>query len=227
MTGRRLTITVLISLLLHAAAVAAVLLLLRGPIVVAEPPEKPVSIELVMVEHAGNLGPPSPSTPLPSEPPPPVEPAVETPGETPVESRVEPREDRPEPPAGSRSEPVETSAPPSATPIVSLHGTDSPSDAKAFGDGIIPAAPDAVFHNRPPEYPIAAARAGQTGAVVLTIHVSPSGHAMAVDVTRSSRYPLLDEAARTAVLRWRFLPAVKDGKPVESETRMQFLFEPE
>jgi protein TonB len=117
-------------------------------------------------------------------------------------------------------------APPVAqpTPKISLEGTDSPSDARAWGDRIIPAAPDAVFHNRPPEYPRDAAMNGEHGIVVVLIHVSPAGTADGVDLLRSSGYLLLDSAARQAVLRWRFLPAVKDGHPVASEMQMGFEF---
>ncbi len=130
-------------------------------------------------------------------------------------------------PAPDAARPVATAAPPAAqpAPTISLRGTDSPSDARAFGDRILPAAPDAVFHNRPPEYPIEAVQNGEQGAVVVVVHISPAGRAAGVDVERSSGYVLLDEAARAAVLRWRFLPAVKDGQPVASDIEMQFVFE--
>ena len=118
-------------------------------------------------------------------------------------------------------------APPAAqpAPVVSLQGTDSPSNARAFGDRVIPAKPDAVFHNRPPEYPAEAALNGQQGVVVVVIHVSPAGTAVGVDLVRSSGYVLLDSAAREAVMRWRFLPAVKDGQPVASDMTMGFEFD--
>ncbi len=128
----------------------------------------------------------------------------------------------PTPPAAQQAP-----TPPAAqqAPTITLSGTDSPSDARAWGDRIIPAAPDAVFHNRPPEYPEEAARNGEHGTVILLIHVSPAGTTAGVDVTRSSGYVLLDRAAREAVLRWRFLPAVKDGQPVASEMSMGFVFD--
>jgi periplasmic protein TonB len=112
-----------------------------------------------------------------------------------------------------------------SAPVISLQGTDSPSNARAYGDRVIPAKPDAVFHNRPPEYPVAAALNGQQGVVVVVVHVSPAGVAVGVDLVRSSGYALLDSAARDAVLRWRFLPAVKDGEPVASDMTMGFEFD--
>jgi protein TonB len=112
-------------------------------------------------------------------------------------------------------------------PTISLQGTDSPSYARAFGERIIPASPAAVFHNRPPAYPEEAAVNGQHGTVVVVIHVSPAGTAAGVDLLRSSGYVLLDRAAREAVLRWRFLPAVKGGHPVASDMTMEFIFDDE
>ncbi len=134
-------------------------------------------------------------------------------------------------PAAAAEPPIQQAAPEPATPpaqpapTISLAGTDSPSDAKAFGADVIPAAPDAVFHNRPPVYPQEAALNGQHGTVVVVIHVSPTGTAAGVDLLRSSGYVLLDRAARDAVLRWRFLPAVKDGQPVASDMTMGFEFD--
>jgi protein TonB len=133
---------------------------------------------------------------------------------------------KPSPPVPDATAAAQPTPPAAQTGLtVSLSGTDSPSDARAFGDRVIPAAPDAIFHNRPPEYPAEAALNGEQGTVVLMIHVSPEGSTAGVDVLRSSGYALLDRAARDAVLRWRFLPAVKDGQAVASDMRMGFVFD--
>jgi len=246
-TGRGLIVTLLVSLGLHAAAVIAALLLLRAGVPVADAPDKPTEVELVMVERQGDL---SPAT-APSPPPPaqlseqpsrqeaqPSEAgALSPPTRTPVEAQPDaekqttaPAEES-VPAAASAETPVQAAmrdpAPPAAqsAPTISIHGTDSPSNARAFGDRVIPAAPDAVFHNRPPVYPREAAIRGEQGIVVVLIHVSPAGTAAGVDLLTSSGYALLDSAAREAVLRWRFLPAVKDGRPVASDMQMGFEFD--
>lgn len=124
----------------------------------------------------------------------------------------------------SANQRLEPASPAQKAPAVSLSGTDSPSDARSWGDRVLPAAPDAVFHNRPPEYPRDAAMRGEHGIVVILVHISPAGTAAGVDLVRSSGYVLLDSAARQAVMRWQFLPAVKDGQPVASEMTMGFDF---
>ena len=110
-------------------------------------------------------------------------------------------------------------------PRIDLSGTDSPSDALSEGDQVIPAAANAVFHNRPPEYPEEAARRGERGTVVVVIHVSRAGRTEGVDVALSSGYALLDRATREAVATWRFLPAMKGGRPVASDMLMRFIFD--
>ena len=89
---------------------------------------------------------------------------------------------------------------------------------------VIPAAPDAGFHNRDPVYPADAAKRGQQGTVVLLVHVSPEGLPSGVEVTASSGCRLLDHAAREAVLGWHFHPGMQDGKAVDSQFALQVRF---
>lgn len=260
---RRIPPALLISLGLHAGVVAAFLLLRAGGPELAEP-DKPIAIELVMVEHRGEEKPPVPAarpappavpaptppevakteapTPEPTTAPAAEPPSPQPPAKAPVESRPEeaketvrpPETSEPAPPrsqpaaeAAARPEPARTppAAPPAAVPRIDLSGTDSPSDAVAQGERIIPAAANAVFHNRPPEYPEAAAMRGERGVVDVMIHVSPAGTVQSADVVRSSGHALLDRAAREAVLTWRFLPAMKGGRAIQSDMGMRFIFD--
>ena len=218
------------SAVLHAGIVAALLWFRSGP-PVPDAPEKPAEVQLVMVEHAGDPSPPVQSPPVAraaETPPPPLK--RRAPVVPPVEAREAAPEQTQAPLVASVSPPperppVETAPKPPEAPKISLRGTDSPVDAVAMGNRIIPAAPDAVFHNRPPEYPPDAARRGERGVVIVVIHVSPGGRADAVEVVRGSGYASLDRAVREAVLTWRFLPAVQDGTPVATEMPMQFVFD--
>lgn len=58
----------------------------------------------------------------------------------------------------------------------------------------------------PPHYPLLARRRGQEGTVVLEIKVKKEGDPLEVSIVRSSGYDLLDHAAQSAVMRWRFRP---------------------
>jgi protein TonB len=90
---------------------------------------------------------------------------------------------------------------------------------------VIPAGPDSTVHNAPPVYPEEAARRNEQGTVHLLIHVGPDGSATAVDIVRSSGYPLLDDAARRAVLGWHFRPGTQGGVPVASVLPFNVHFE--
>jgi protein TonB len=78
--------------------------------------------------------------------------------------------------------------------------------------------------DRPPVYPESARRRGQQGRVILQVNVSPEGQPVTVSVEESSGVPSLDAAARTAVQRWRFVPATRAGAPVAATAEVPILF---
>jgi protein TonB len=69
----------------------------------------------------------------------------------------------------------------------------------------------------PPQYPSDARRARITGWVVLEVTVNADGSVRGVKVTDSKPKGLFEAAAAQAVLRWKFKPKVKDGKPIEQK----------
>jgi protein TonB len=89
---------------------------------------------------------------------------------------------------------------------------------------ILPARPDSRV-NLPPPYPPLALTHGEQGNVLLSIQVAPSGRASAVTIVTSSGFSILDDAARDAVLGWRFLPADFHGRPVSSTLLLPIKFE--
>ncbi len=89
----------------------------------------------------------------------------------------------------------------------------------------MPASPDDRFRNRPPIYPYQAAARGEHGSVLLLIHVSDAGFATGVDVVESSGVALLDRAASDAVRKWRFRPALQEGRAVPFNMPFRFVFE--
>ncbi|WP_143703847.1 MULTISPECIES: energy transducer TonB [Luteimonas] len=112
----------------------------------------------------------------------------------------------------------------------------SPSEAATMVDATVtpvpvPVAADVARQPRPistpaPDYPRTAMRRGEAGEVLLRVHVDADGRTSAVDLVRSSQHRRLDRAATQAVRRWRFEPAMRDGRPVPGELLVPFQFTP-
>ena len=76
-----------------------------------------------------------------------------------------------------------------------------------------------------PPYPLVARRLGKEGVVLLAVVVAPDGRAADVRVLRSSGFAPLDDSAVTTVReRWRFIPARRDGAPIESRVTVPIRF---
>lgn len=206
---RRMGIAGLISVLLHGLIAAALLLRLSPKLAgLPEPPDKPVTVELVMEEQKGTgktqAAPPAQqqqtqqAPPADPSPPLPADPAHDP---TPV----------PPPSEAQKAQP----APPQPQLKIRIGGNDDETNSIVLpSESVIPASPTSDTRNRQPDYPEDAAIRGQYGNVKLIIHVSAAGRAVGVDIAESSGVLSLDRAAVEAVRTWRFLPALKDGKPV-------------
>ncbi|HJW45766.1 MAG TPA: energy transducer TonB, partial [Lysobacter sp.] len=69
----------------------------------------------------------------------------------------------------------------------------------------------------PPPYPVYAIRNSLTGTVMLRVLVDVDGKPIDVRIERSSGHRVLDVAARKHVLaKWRFRPAMQDGRTVQA-----------
>lgn len=176
---------------------------------------------------------PQPEPPKPAPPPAPPPPAA-VPAAAPDLPLPPPPPPPPAPPKPARPAPPKPAAPPAPSPPpspapapadVNLGDNAPAGTGLVSGAQVIPAGPDSTVHNAPPAYPAEAARRNEQGTVHLLIHVAPDGSATAVDIIRSSGYPLLDDAARRAVLGWHFRPATQGGVPVASELPFNVHFE--
>ncbi|MFK7742188.1 MAG: energy transducer TonB [Planctomycetota bacterium] len=116
-----------------------------------------------------------------------------------------------------RSEELDTAAEPTraatarpapAAPVPAPPPTERAVEAAAAADAIaiaIARVPTVVpGTNVPPKYPRIARRRRYEGTVLLRIHCNARGHVTSVVVASSSGHRCLDEAATTAVRRWRF-----------------------
>jgi protein TonB len=161
--------------------------------------------------------PPAPmaAKPAPISPAAPPAPVVEKPAIIPVATRPAPR-----PPSPKPLPPTLASAPdaPPGPPHL-------PHPAPAIDVATTPAHPDDNSTNPPPDYPQLSRDRGEEGEVVLSIHVLADGLPSSVSIATSSGYPMLDDAARDAVLRWHFAPALRSGGPVDWDLSYRILFQ--
>ncbi len=72
-----------------------------------------------------------------------------------------------------------------------------------------------VVNWREPAYPEQARQQGIEGTVILRLTVAADGTPRDIEVARSSGHSALDSAAVTHLQRTRFLPALRDGEPVD------------
>jgi len=221
---RRMGPAALLSLGLHVALIGLAVLWARYHVPVALVPlERPATVQLVMSPPGGETPPVAAPQPKPEptpDAPEAAEAAPKAPPAAPTTAEVAP------PPPAAAPPPPSPPAPASTENKLKFDfaAVESDTNALVTGDLVVPASPDIKYHNRKPSYPVTAAVAGEQGAVVLMIHVSPDGLVNGVDVVRSSGYAALDRAARDAVLTWHFLPSVKDGQPVSDDVLARFVF---
>lgn len=110
---------------------------------------------------------------------------------------------------------------PSAAPAASAAPVASPTPALTVSAARF----DAAYLDNPrPNYPPLSRRRGEEGKVLLRVRVSPDGTAAAVDVEKSSNFIRLDETARQAVARWRFVPAKRGDEAIEATIIIPLVF---
>lgn len=75
-----------------------------------------------------------------------------------------------------------------------------------------------------PKYPASALRSGETGTVLVLATIDRNGVPTAVSLDDRSGNRELDRSALQAVRKWRFQPALRDGKPVAASVRVPVEF---
>jgi protein TonB len=90
-----------------------------------------------------------------------------------------------------------------------------PASQDPAGRSLTPPQFDAAYLENPkPKYPATARKLGIQGTVVLRVFISVEGNPAEIRVEKSSGHPVLDQAALTAVKKWRFDPAHEGEAPV-------------
>jgi protein TonB len=136
---------------------------------------------------------------------------------------------KPQPVKPTQPPPVMTAAPEAPAPEVSFTVAPPPPVVEAAPMPEMPVVTDARFDadylsNPKPVYPTASRRLGEEGRVLLRVKVSHGGTALAVEIKQSSGFGRLDDAARAAVLRWRFVAARRGGEAIESWVSVPVVF---
>ena len=120
------------------------------------------------------------------------------------------------PPIMVARQPAATSASFTVTPQPEAKAVDTVA-TPAPPAPITPARFDAAYLQNPkPAYPSISRRLEEQGRVVLRVRVSEQGSALSVEVKQSSGFIRLDDAARSAVERWRFVPAKQGNEAIEA-----------
>ena len=76
-----------------------------------------------------------------------------------------------------------------------------------------------------PIYPPIAVRKHQEGTVIVAYHVGTDGSVKDIQVARSSGFPWLDGAAVTCAEFFHYFPATQNGRPVEIDKILRFVWE--
>jgi protein TonB len=154
------------------------------------------------------MAPPPPPPPPPVvDPPPPPPPPVPTRIPPPVRQQIPVEPTTNTKPAVTDDSEFITDEPVSEPVIPGPSTTESFSDARA----------DARYgtDNRV-RYPSLAIRNREQGEVQLRVLISRNGTPQQVEIARSSGSKNLDAAAKKSVMNWRFVPAERNGSPVEA-----------
>jgi protein TonB len=100
----------------------------------------------------------------------------------------------------------------------------SPAPSAIAAAVVAPRFDAAYLKNPAPVYPLASRRRQETGKVYLEVYVNAGGTADRVEIKTSSGYPVLDQAAKDAVQKWRFIPARQGGQAVNARVIVPIVF---
>jgi periplasmic protein TonB len=160
---------------------------------------------------------PAPPPPKAEQPPPPPKVAKPPPPAYVPPPRLRPQ--APPPPAAITA--TTEVAPTAPTPPAAVV---APTAEPVREEVKLPPALDQSRPCKPPQYPPAARRAEESGAVVLKFLIESDGSVMESVVEASSGFERLDEAARQALALCRFKAGTVDGRPERSWARIRYVW---
>lgn len=214
----------LISLMLHAA----VLLLVQPRPAAVSDAVTVINARIAPLNRAA-----IPHTPAPQTPVPPHKPVVEPPRTEPANKP--PADEVHSPPA--RPQPVVVDTTPTA-PVRVPDAGQAQTPAPALPLPSVPVMVDTHWYEAKqldvqpkaaspinPVYPPEAQRRNQQGSVKLRLKIDESGQVQDVEVIEGQPPGVFDQSALDAFKHGRFVPAVKDGRPVRALITIQVRYE--
>ncbi|WP_304621515.1 TonB family protein [Rhodoferax sp. BLA1] len=91
---------------------------------------------------------------------------------------------------------------------------ESPTPAPPAPVSVVLPSSDADYLQNPkPVYPSASKRRGEQGLVIHSVLIGTDGLPVSARLVKSSGFDALDQAALTAVMRWRYIPGKRNGVP--------------
>ena len=108
---------------------------------------------------------------------------------------------------------VQPIAPPApytpAVPVAAVPTPAPPAPAKIT----LPSSDADYLSNPKPKYPTMSLKMGEQGTVKIRVFVSAEGLPQKIELSQSSGYDRLDQAALASVPKWRFVPGKRGGVP--------------
>ncbi|MGC7406688.1 energy transducer TonB [Pandoraea pneumonica] len=163
---------------------------------------------------------PAPTPPQPAPPKPQPEPPKPKVAPPPPKPRVQPQnaitqKAEPVAPPQAQVEPTQNAAP---TPPAPPAPTPAPAPSGPIEGLAVKCEEPRVV------YPTQSRRVGEEGTVTLRLVIDTRGVVSSANVVKSSGFPRLDQAARTAALAMRCAPPMQNGRAVEAAATKPFNF---
>lgn len=198
---------------------------------------EPNEAEATQVELVGSIQEAVESPSLPP-PPPPAEPVAKTepvpapkpdpdplPLPDPPPKPIQRPPPQPQPALKPAPAAKKTPSPPTAPPASSSPARPGSAPGATPGTSDSKGTRPSYREGPQPKYPAESSAAREHGTVYLIVEISAAGRPDSVKLERSSGFERLDRAAMEAVRRWRFNPAVRDGKPVPARVSLPVRFQ--
>jgi TonB family protein len=96
-------------------------------------------------------------------------------------------------------------------PVTIMSEFIEPPKPKAPPSVQLPSSNADYLNNPKPVYPAMSKRLGEQGKTILRVLIGADGLPRSATVRQSSGYERLDEAARVAVMSWRYVPGKRNG----------------